>query len=134
LAGGAPLEFGKGRRAFYVVAFPRESVDSASASYPVDVRPALSLGVLVLSRRSPHLGLGLGWCRTSGWFEDPAHGEKFSGVGEHTEGPAPRGMDLYPVRARDNGHLVVDTRVVVPGVPVGTHTADSTLRGPRCVG
>jgi cytochrome b6-f complex iron-sulfur subunit len=134
LAQGAPLEFGKGRRPFYVVAFPKTGIDNAVASYPAEIGPALSLGVLALSQRSPHLGLRVIWCPTSAWFEDPAHGEKFSSVGEYTEGPAPRSMDLYPVRLTDDDHLVVNTRRRVPGVPVGTHTVDSTLRGPRCVG
>lgn len=134
LAHGEPLQFGEGRRAFYVVAFPEASVATALDSYPAETRPALSLGVLALSKRSPHLGLRLGWCQTSEWFEDPAHGEKFSGVGENTEGPAPRGMDLYPVRLRDDDHLIVNTETLLLGVPVGTHTVDAAPAGPTCVG
>lgn len=134
LALGAPLEFGEGRDAFYVVAFPRASIASALDSYPIDAHPGLGLGVLALSKRSPHLGLRLGWCTTSKWFEDPAHREAFSGVGENTEGPAPRGMELYPVHLDDDDHLVVDTRTLLPGVPLGTRTVDPAPAGPRCVG
>jgi hypothetical protein len=133
LEGGAPLKFGKERSAFYVVAFPEDSVATALTSYSSDVRPALDLGVLALSVRSPHRGVRVAWCRSSGWFEDPAYGQKFSRVGERMEGPAPRGMDLYPVRLRRDGHLVVSTRTVVSGVPMGTRTVDPEPHGPRCV-
>jgi len=59
------LEFGEGRDGFYVVAFPRVSIASALDLYhlyPMDAHPGLSLGVLALSKRSPHFGLRLGWC------------------------------------------------------------------------
>lgn len=132
-AAAAPLKFGKEPRAFYVVAFPEGSaMTTALASYPAEMRPALDLGVLALSARAPHFGVRVAWCRSSGWFEDPAYGQKFSQVGEKTDGPAPRGMDLYPVRLRD-GHLVVSTRTIVSGVPSDTRTVDPTARGPHCV-
>lgn len=60
LTAGAPLKFGKERRAFYVVAFPQgAAMATAFASYPADMRPALDLGVLALSTRSSHRGVGV---------------------------------------------------------------------------
>ena len=133
LEGGTPLTFGNEASGFYVVAFPEDSVATAITSYPSDVRPALDLGVLALSVRSPHRGVRVPWCPSSGWFEDPAYGQKFSRVGEQTGGPAPRGMDLYPVRLRGDGHLVVSTRTAVSGVPIATRAVDPKPHGPHCV-
>ncbi|HEV7536625.1 MAG TPA: Rieske 2Fe-2S domain-containing protein, partial [Acidimicrobiia bacterium] len=37
------------------------------------------------------------WCQTSQWFECPCHGSKYSRVGEKKGGPAPRGLDRFPI-------------------------------------
>jgi len=43
--------------------------------------------------QSPHLGERITYCRSSGWFEDPAHGAKFDRQGNYVLGPADRGLD-----------------------------------------
>jgi hypothetical protein len=57
--------------------------------------------VLALYDRSPQMGEPIHYCPTSGWFEDPAHGSKFDGLGRYALGPAPRGMDRFAVEIVD---------------------------------
>ena len=47
-------------------------------------------------------------------------------------GPAPRGLDHFPVTV-DGGSLVVDTGSVVLGVPIGTNTTGQEAEGPHCI-
>jgi len=89
--------------------------------------------ILALSWKCPHLGCRVPWCESSGEFECPCHGSKYNRKGEWREGPAPRGMDRYPV-SEDNGIVEVDTASVIPGPPHGPETIDEPLRGPKCGG
>ena len=87
--------------------------------------------ILALSRKCPHLGCTVPWCDSSGQFECPCHGSVFNRVGEYRQGPAPRGMDRYPVEVVD-GLVVVDTGDRIDGPPHGTETIDEPPRGPSC--
>jgi cytochrome b6-f complex iron-sulfur subunit len=89
--------------------------------------------VVALSWKCPHLGCRVPWCESSGEFECPCHGSKYNRLGEWREGPAPRGMDRYPVNIVD-GAVEVDTSTVIPGPPHGPETIDEPLRGPKCGG
>jgi cytochrome b6-f complex iron-sulfur subunit len=89
--------------------------------------------VVALSWKCPHLGCRVPWCESSGWFECPCHGSKFNRIGEWQEGPAPRGMDRYPVTIED-GVVKVDTSTVIPGPARGVETLNEPLRGPHCGG
>ncbi len=72
--------------------------------------------ILALSQKCTHLGCRVPFCDSSGWFECPCHGSKFDLGGEWTEGPAPRGLDQYPVsQSKDGQTLIVDTSKVIPG-------------------
>jgi hypothetical protein len=42
-------------------------------------------------------------------------------------------MDLFAANV-DDGHLVIDTAAVVPGLPLGTNTTHQEPSGPYCVG
>jgi hypothetical protein len=74
-------------------------------------------GPLALSARSPHLGHGLQYCRSSERFLG-AHGEVFDRRGFYLGGPAPRGMTRVAVR-EENGVVQIDGDDVTEGPPRG---------------
>jgi cytochrome b6-f complex iron-sulfur subunit len=107
------------------------SVSSPIGDPGADVDEELPLpdrSVLALWRKCPHLGCQVPQvCEASQWFECLCHGSKYSILGEKRDGPAPRGMDHFPVSVVD-GAYVVNTAEVVSGPPPGTVTFDD--RGP----
>jgi cytochrome b6-f complex iron-sulfur subunit len=107
------------------------SVSSPIGDPGADVDEELALpdrSVLALWRKCPHLGCQVPQvCEASQWFECLCHGSKYSILGEKRDGPAPRGMDHFPVSVVD-GAYVVNTAEVVSGPPPGTVTFDD--RGP----
>jgi cytochrome b6-f complex iron-sulfur subunit len=52
-------------------------------------------------------------------------------VGEKKAGPAPRGLDRFAVTV-EGGSVVVDTKNVIPGPPIGTDTTGQQIEGPHC--
>ena len=99
----------------------------AMRGYVTDVED----NIVALSWKCPHLGCRVPWCESSGEFECPCHGSKYNRLGEWREGPAPRGMDRYPVSIVD-GVVEVDTSTVILGPPHGPETIDEPVRGPKC--
>jgi cytochrome b6-f complex iron-sulfur subunit len=89
--------------------------------------------VVALYQKCPHLGCRVPFCDSSGRFECPCHGSKYNLRGEYIEGPAPRGMDRFPIKV-DGDHVLVDTGSVVEGPPRGIHTVSDVPHGPSCVG
>ncbi|MGH2392161.1 MAG: ubiquinol-cytochrome c reductase iron-sulfur subunit [Candidatus Limnocylindria bacterium] len=92
--------------------------------------------VMALWRKCPHLGCQVPQvCDVSQWFECLCHGSKYTVLGEKRDGPAPRGMDHFPVSVVD-GAYVVNTREVVSGPPPGTVGFDPRLPTdmPHCTG
>jgi Rieske Fe-S protein len=86
-----------------------------------------------LSQQCPHLGCRVPFCDSSGRFECPCHGSVFDLAGEWITGPAPRGMDQYPMAlVADN--LVVDTSKKLAGPPRGQKTFLTPPKGPSCKG
>jgi cytochrome b6-f complex iron-sulfur subunit len=86
--------------------------------------PFADRSVMALWRKCPHLGCQVPQlCEASQWFECLCHGSKYSVLGEKRDGPAPRGMDHFPVTVAD-GAYVVNTAEVVSGPPPGTVTFD----------
>jgi cytochrome b6-f complex iron-sulfur subunit len=86
--------------------------------------PFADRSVMALWRKCPHLGCQIPQlCEASQWFECLCHGSKYSVLGEKRDGPAPRGMDHFPVTVVD-GAYVVNTAEVVSGPPPGTVTFD----------
>lgn len=86
---------------------------------------------LALSAVNPHLGHLIHFCKTSRWFEDPAHGEKFDRLGYYTLGPAPRGMDRVAVKV-DAGNVVIDPTRITHGRPRGESSGQAPV-GAFCV-
>jgi hypothetical protein len=84
---------------------------------------------IALLARSTHLGERVIYCRSSGWFEDPAHGTKFDRLGNYELGPAPRGLDRLATLVQD-GVVWVNPNQVTLGPPRGSHHIKPT--GPFC--
>lgn len=54
-------------------------------------------------------------------------------MGEKKGGPAPRGMDRFPMQVSGNGTVSVDTGTVLEGPAIGTNTTGQEAEGPHCV-
>ncbi len=91
---------------------------------------ATSDGPIALSAVSPHLGERILFCPSSGWFEEPLHGEKFDRFGHYGVGPAPRGMDHVAIEVRGS-NVWVDPAMVSDGSPRGEPKARPPA-GPFC--
>lgn len=89
--------------------------------------------VVALYWKCSHLGCRVPWCETSGQFECPCHGSIFNRAGDYRAGPAPRGMDRFPVEIGDDGLVYIDTSEAVLGPPPGGETIDEPPRGPSCM-
>jgi len=118
---------------FYVVAYPAGDLSEARQVYDGAELTGMEAGFVALDQACTHLGCRVPFCRSSQWFECPCHGSRFNAVGEVRRGPAPRGLDRYPVRVED-GQLVVDTRRKILGPAPGTDTTDQRAAGPHCNG
>ena len=66
-------------------------------------------GFLALDRTCTHLGCTVPWNADTGRFECPCHASSFDITGAVLSPPAPRPLDLLPVRI-ENGMVKVDTR------------------------
>lgn len=64
-------------------------------------------GFLALHRRCPHLGCSVPWEEKAKRFVCPCHGSSFDVRGDLQSPPAPRALDLFPVRI-ENGLVKVD--------------------------
>ena len=87
--------------------------------------------VVAISEKCTHLGCRVPYCASSGQFECPCHGSVFNRAGDFRAGPAPRGMDRYPVEVVD-GLVVIDTGTTIEGSAPGTETIDEPPMGPAC--
>jgi cytochrome b6-f complex iron-sulfur subunit len=116
---------------FYVVPYPKDDVSKAKAVYTGGVLTGMEQGLTALYQKCVHLGCRVPWCKSSQWFECPCHGSKYNRVGEKTGGPAPRGLDRFPV-AVEGGQIVVDTGLLSIGPPIGTNTTGQQAEGPFC--
>jgi len=65
-------------------------------------------GYLALWWRCTHLGCTMPWRQEENQFHCPCHGSLFNQQGEVLGGPAPRPLDLFPIKLVD-GNLVVNT-------------------------
>jgi cytochrome b6-f complex iron-sulfur subunit len=117
---------------FYLNPYPTAAVGKAESVYSPAVIPGMEAGIVALYQKCVHLGCRVPWCITSQWFECPCHGSKYNRVGEKKAGPAPRGLDRFPVDAT-GGTVVVDTGLVIQGPPIGTNTTGQEAEGPACI-
>ena len=82
-----------------------------------------TLNVRALSQRCPHLGCRPNPCVEDFWFRCPCHQSRYDRLGTKADGvlygPAPHGMDRFPIEVDGAGVLTVDTsRVVLGPLPV----------------
>ncbi len=117
----------------YVTRYPAEDIDAAKkAGYASAILPSLEEGFIVEYQKCPHLGCRVPWCGSSQWFECPCHGSKYNRVGEKRDGPAPRGMSLVAAEV-SGGDLVINTGIILPGLPIGTDSTKQKPEGPSCI-
>ena len=116
---------------FYIQPYPKADVSKAAAFYSGGVLEGMEAGFVALYQKCVHLGCRVPWCNTSQWFECPCHGSRYNRVGEKTGGPAPRGLDRFPVEV-SGGAVIVDTGQLSQGPPVGVDTTGQQAEGPHC--
>jgi cytochrome b6-f complex iron-sulfur subunit len=114
-ARGEPFEFRPARA--FVVNVPAATA-MARGEEPFVPSPGAD-EILALWRKCPHLGCMIPRaCADRSRFQCYRHQSTYNILGEKLElGPAPRGMDRFPVRIEPDGVLIVDTRELVEGPP-----------------
>ncbi len=117
----------------WITEYPADALPKARAVYSENILSGMEQGIVALYQKCPHLGCRVPECATSQWFECPCHGSQYNRVGEKKAGPAPRGMDRFPVTVSANGDVTVDTGTVVDGPPIGTNTTGQEAEGPHCI-
>lgn len=116
----------------YIAPFPKDGLAKAKKAYSAAVLPGMEQGVVALYQKCVHLGCRVPFCPTSQWFECGCHGSQYNRVGEKKGGPAPRGLDHFPVEV-NGGSVTVDTGIVIQGPPIGVNTTGQEAEGPHCV-
>jgi Rieske Fe-S protein len=118
-AHGKPIEFRPARA--FVVNVPAATAMAMGEDAAVTDPSAGQ--ILALWRKCPHLGCMIPQaCESRSRFQCYCHQSTYNIIGEKLElGPAPRGMDRFPVRIA-NGVVTVDTRELVNGPPKGSVT------------
>ena len=117
----------------WITEYPSEALPKARAVYDENILAGMEQGIVALYQKCPHLGCRVPSCATSQWFECPCHGSQYNRVGEKKAGPAPRGMDRFPVTIGANGDVTVSTGTIVTGPPIGTNTTGQEAEGPHCI-
>ena len=69
-------------------------------------------GISALSAACPHLGCGIQEAPKG--FLCPCHESRFDGMGNHSTGPSPRGLDPLPVKV-EHGRVLVQALRFEPG-------------------
>ena len=117
-AHGTPIEF-RPARAFVVNVPAAKAMATGEATSVTD--PAAG-DILALWRKCPHLGCMIPQaCETRSRFQCYCHQSTYNIIGEKLElGPAPRGMDRFPVRINAEGIVIVNTRELITGPPKGS--------------
>ncbi len=121
----------------WVTEYPASAVPKARIAYAGQAcLPGMEQGIVALYQKCVHLGCRVPECVTSQWFECPCHGSTYNQVGEKKGGPAPRGLDRFPVEIAGDGTVTVDTASskIIQGPPIGTNTTGQEAEGPHCIG
>ncbi len=124
IAANGHLAFPAGRA--YVVAYdPQRDPDGVYAEI------TNGTPFMALYHKCVHLGCRVPWCSSSSWFECPCHGSRYNVWGEYQFGPAPRGLDRFPITVEE-GRVVVDTSRIVTGPSRGAGVLAQPPEGPHC--
>lgn len=116
----------------WVTHYPAAALGAARGVYTQELE-GMEAGYTALYQKCVHLGCRVPECKTSQWFECQCHGSQYNRNGEKKGGPAPRGLDRFPLTV-SNGRVSVDTGIIVIGPPIGTNTTGQEAEGPHCVG
>jgi cytochrome b6-f complex iron-sulfur subunit len=117
-AAGYPFSYGPARS--FLINVP--AARALASGETVDLRAPAAADLLALWRKCPHLGCMVPeLCDSLKRFTCRCHGSTYNILGEKLEkGPAQRGMDHFGVVIEEDGMVVIDTREVISGPPVGT--------------
>jgi cytochrome b6-f complex iron-sulfur subunit len=118
----------------WITEYPSEAIRKAEEAYAPSLLTGIERGFIAQYQKCPHLGCRVPQCVSSQWFECGCHGSQYNRVGEKKGGPAPRGMDHFPLEFSSAGEVTVDTGTIVQGAPIGTNTTGQEAEGPHCVG
>jgi cytochrome b6-f complex iron-sulfur subunit len=118
----------------WITIYPQDAVPKAEGLYKESLLVGMRRGLIAQYQKCPHLGCRVPQCVSSQWFECGCHGSQYNQVGEKKGGPAPRGMDHFPLLFSAAGDVTVDTGLIVEGMPIGTNTTGQEAEGPHCVG
>lgn len=116
----------------WVTRYPSSALPAARNVYSESELTGMEAGFVALYQKCPHLGCRVPECLTSQWFECQCHGSQYNRAGEKKGGPAPRGMDRFPMTV-SGGAISVDTGTIIVGPPIGTNTTGQEAEGPHCV-
>ena len=116
----------------WITEYPADAVAKGKEAYDEVLWPAMDAGIMALYQKCPHLGCRVPECASSQWFECGCHGSQYNRVGEKKAGPAPRGMDRFPVEIAGE-EVTIDTGTVILGPEIGVNTTGQEAEGPHCV-
>lgn len=117
----------------WITEYPVDAIAKAEGVYKESVLAGMRRGLIASYQKCPHLGCRVPQCASSQWFECGCHGSQYNRVGEKKGGPAPRGMDRFPMEVTAANELQVNTGVVIQGPPIGTNTTGQEAEGPNCI-
>ena len=118
----------------WLTQYPVDAVSKAEGLYDESILSGMREGLIAQYQKCPHLGCRVPQCVSSQWFECGCHGSTYNRVGEKKGGPAPRGMDHFPLEFTAAGVVIVNTGLIVHGMAIGTNTTGQEAEGPHCVG
>jgi cytochrome b6-f complex iron-sulfur subunit len=118
----------------WITEYPAEALPKAEAIYNSALLPGMQRGLIASWQKCPHLGCRVPECGSSQWFECGCHGSQYNRVGEKKGGPAPRGLDHFPLEFSPANEVTIDTGSIILGMPIGTNTTGQEAAGPHCVG
>lgn len=116
----------------WVTHYPEAALGAARNVYSQEL-PGMEAGYTALYQKCVHLGCRVPECKPSQWFECQCHGSQYNRNGEKKGGPAPRGLDRFPMNVTGSS-IEVDTGIIITGPPIGTNTTGQEAEGPHCVG
>ncbi len=120
----SPFYLGAGR--FYVVPYDVDPVPALYTGFAAE-------GLMALYQRCVHLGCRVPFCGSSQWFECPCHGSKYNRAGEYQAGPAPTGLQHFPITVEGGNVMVLTDPGQAVAPPRGTNTIHQNPEGPLCV-
>ncbi len=117
----------------WVTHYPAAALPNARKTYSAPEVTGMTIGYTALYQKCVHLGCRVPSCPSSQWFECQCHGSQYNRNGEKKGGPAPRGLDRFPLSGTPNS-ISVNTGQIIIGPPIGTNTTGQEAEGPHCVG